>query len=86
MQTLARLNITFNGENGDLTDFIHFTASDAEIKHWATEAVLHGNVSGITVTGTQVSVNFENFVVDRFPAHKARPYALVQLRPKTPFG
>jgi hypothetical protein len=30
--------------------------------------------------------DFRDFVVDRFPPTEARPYNLIQVRPKTAFG
>lgn len=79
----ARLNITVNGQNGDLIDPVAFDAADGDIKQWAMEAVRGGGVPGITA---DPGVNFTDFVVDRFTATEARPYSLLQIRPKTPFG
>jgi hypothetical protein len=79
----ARLNITFEGENGDLIDTIRADASDAEVIRWATEAVISGDVPGISA---RQAVNFDSFIVDRFPANEHRVEAIIQLRPKTPFG
>lgn len=79
----ARLNITYNGSNGDLTDTINFDATDDDIKRWATEAIRTGSVPGIAA---DPNVDLTNFVVDRFGPNEARPYFLVQVRPKTPFG
>jgi len=79
----ARLNITVNGENGDLADPVFFDATDGDIKTWATEAVASGTVPGIPA---DADVDFTDFVVDRFSANAERDYALIQLRPKTPFG
>jgi len=79
----ARLNITYAGENGDLADPVHFDAPDGDIKGWATEAVANGSVPGIPAAADP---DFTDFVVDRFAANAERPYALIQVRPKTPFG
>jgi hypothetical protein len=78
----AMLNITYNGMNGDLRDPVHFDATDAEIKAWATEAVRNGDVVGIDA---DPNVDFTDFVVDRFAAKDDLP-ARTSLRPKTPFG
>jgi hypothetical protein len=78
----ARLNITFGGNNGDLMDPVFFDATDGDIKTWATEAVANGSVPGIPA---DANADFTDFVVDRFTANAERP-ALIQLRPKTPFG
>lgn len=79
----ARLNITWKGQNGDLTDTVHFYATDPEIRQWATEAIRAGSVPGIK---GDHRVALHDFVVDRFPATKARPWNLIQIRPRTPFG
>jgi hypothetical protein len=79
----ARLNITFGGQNGDLPDPIAFDASDADVKAWAAEAVRNGSIPGIQAAA---EADFHDFVVDRFAATEARPFQLVQLRPKTAYG
>jgi len=78
----ARLNVTWNGQNGDLADPIPFDASDNDIKAMATEAIESGTVAGIA----EAQPNFNDFVVDRFAASEAVPYNRVFVRPKTPFG
>lgn len=79
----ARVNITFAGCNGDLADTVNRDASDADVKRWVTEAVRTGSVPGIAA---DPNADFQDFVVDRFDANETRPYALRQVRPKTPFG
>jgi len=79
----ARVNITWNGQNGDLPDMVNFDSTDADVKGWITEAVRTGGVPGITA---DVNVDLTDFVVDRFTENDARPYNLIQIRPKTPFG
>ncbi len=81
--TEARLNITYGGQNGDLPDTVAFDATDGDVRTWATEAVRTGTVPGLR---RDEQAAFHDFVVDRFPATEARPYNLIQLRPKTPFG
>jgi uncharacterized protein (DUF2236 family) len=81
--TEARVNVTHRGSNGDLPDPIHYDSTDADVKAWVTEAVCNGDIPGIDA---DPAADFSDFVVDRFPATDARPYALVQIRPKTPFG
>ena len=81
--TEARLNVTHGGKNGDLRDPVMFQSTDADIKAWVTEAVRTGGVPGLDAAP---NADFSDFVVDRFAATEARPYALIQLRPKTPFG
>lgn len=79
----ALLNITWDGQNGDLPDSVPFDASDAEIKAWAAEALRGGGVPGVTAARR---ANLRDFVVDRFPATDAMPYHRLFVRPKTPFG
>ncbi len=81
--TEARVNVTWAGQNGDLPDTVAYDASDRNVRDWVTEAVRAGGVPGITADGR---ADFSGFVVDRFPATAARPYNLIQIRPKTPFG
>ncbi len=78
----AKVNVTFSGANGDLLEPVPFSATDAEIKSWVTEAVTNGSVPGIPATST---ADFSDFVIDRFAATEIRPNLLI-LRPKTPFG
>lgn len=79
----ARVNVTFAGQNGDLPDPVNFDATDADVKQWVTEAVRTGGVPGVPATE---NANFTDFVVDRFAPTATRPFNLLQLRPKTPFG
>lgn len=83
LATEARVNVTFGGNNGDLPDPVAFDATDADIRQWVTEAVQTGGVPGIAANE---GADFADFVVDRFAASEARPYNLIQVRPKTPFG
>lgn len=79
----ARLNVTWQGSNGDLPDPVHFDSTDEDIKQWVTEAVRGGGIPGIPA---DPNADFTDFVVDRFAATETRPWALIQTRPKTPFG
>lgn len=79
----ARVNITYGGQNGDLPSEVSPDSTDAQVLTWAAETIRSGNVSGIPATA---NVDLSNFVVDRFAATDARPYPLISIRPKTPFG
>lgn len=84
--TMARLTITYNGQQGDLPDEIPFdreVMSDEEIRRTAAECIETGYVPGID---TFVGADFSDFVVDRFPAREDIPINRIALRPKTPFG
>lgn len=80
--TLAKLTITYNGQQGDLPDPVPYDATEATLKQMATESVRDGYVPGIDAT----AADFTDFVVDRFPARDDVRYNRLSLRPKTPFG
>ena len=80
--TMARLNVTYGGQNGDYPDPVDYDATDAEVKQIATEAVRTGYIPGIPA---DTNTDFADFVVDRFPATGELGDRLM-LRPKTPFG
>jgi len=79
----ARLNVTWAGANGDAVEPVPFDASDADVKTWAAEAVRSGSIPGIPV---DPRVDFTDFVVDRFAPTEARPFRMLMIRSKTPFG
>lgn len=79
----ARVNVTYMGNNGDLPDPVSFDASDAQVREWITEALSTGSIPGIPATQAP---DIRDFVVDRFTANEGRPFNLIALRPKTPFG
>lgn len=78
----AILGITWNGEYGELPDPISFDSTEQAIRRFATEAIAHGGVPGISV---DPNVDFSLFQIDRFEAKTDRS-ATIQLRPKVPFG
>ena len=77
----ARVNITWQGQNGELPDPVAFDATDGDVRQWASEAIRSG-IPGITA---DASVNLQDFVVDRFAAKDDQPNRIM-IRPKTPFG
>lgn len=79
----ARLNITWNGQNGDLVDPVPFDLSKGDILRVAEEAVRGGSVPGILA---DPDVNFSDFEVDRFSANEQIPQPRLFVRPKTPVG
>lgn len=80
---MAKLTITYNGQQGDLPDPVSYDSTDADLKQMATESIRTGYVPGID---TVAAVDLSDFVVDRFPARDDVPFARVSIRPKTPFG
>ncbi len=79
----ARVNVTYQGQNGELRDPVFFQSSDGDIKGWVTEAVRNGGIPGIRA---DTNADFRDYVVDRFVPTEARPHNLIQVRPKTAFG
>ncbi|MFQ6011386.1 MAG: hypothetical protein ACE5KG_04360 [Nitrososphaerales archaeon] len=79
----ARVNVTWNGQNGDLPDPVYFESTDGDIRQMVTEAIQGGTVPGMPA---DPNANFSDFVVDRFSRNEERPYNYIQIRPKTPFG
>jgi hypothetical protein len=79
----ALLNITWAGQNGWLPDPVRYDAADAELRGFATEALLAGGIAGIA---RAERVDLTDFVVDRFPGTAEVPVNRLFLRPKTPFG
>lgn len=79
----ARLNVTWNGANGDLPDPVPFDATDGDLKQMAAESIQHGYIPGIPA---DAGVNLNDFIVDRFNATAEIEHARIFIRPKTPFG
>ena len=79
---MARVNITFAGENGDLPDPVAYDLADAAVRRIASESLLGGSIPGIARVETP---DLGDFVVDRFPATAELPARLF-VRPKVPFG
>jgi hypothetical protein len=79
---MAKLTITYNGQQGDLPDPVPYDATDGDLKQMATESVQGGYVPGIDAA----QVDFTDFVIDRFPARQDILLNRISLRPKTPFG
>ena len=79
----ARLNITWQGQNGDLPDPVSFDSTDGDLFQFASEAIREGGVPGITA---DPNVNFTDFVVRRFTATPDVPFNRLMIQPKTPFG
>ena len=77
----AVLNITWQGQNGNLPNPILMDSPDAEIFRWATEAVQ----TGIRGIDPDPNVNFQDFKVERIAAKDGLP-PRVLLRGKTEFG
>lgn len=79
----ARVNVTWNGQNGDLPDPVYFESTDGDLRAMVQEAVQNGDVPGIAA---DPGANFTDFVVDRFRATGEEDWNKIHIRPKTPFG
>ena len=82
-ENVAQVNVTYSGQYGELPDPVSFDATDGDVKQWVTEAVRQGGVPGIPA---DARASFQDFVVDRFAANETRPFNVISVRPKTPFG
>jgi len=80
---MASLNVTWQGNNGDLPDPVPYDATDGDLKQMAAEAVRGGDIPGIPSDG---AVDLNDFIVDRFPATEDVQSNRIFIRPKTPFG
>ena len=80
---MARLTITYNGQQGDLADPVAYDSTDGDLRQIATEAIRQGYVQGIDAVADP---DFADFMVDRFPAREDILFNRLSLRPKTPFG
>ena len=80
---MARLTVTFGGQQGDLPDPVSYDSTEADLKQTAVEAIRTGYIPGID---TNPDVDLTDFVVDRFPAREDLPFNRLSLRPKVPFG
>lgn len=79
----ARVDVTWSGQRGTLPDPVAFDTTDQNLKVMLTEAIRAGSVPGLRA---DQAVNLTDFVVDRFPPSDARPWNLLDVRPKTAFG
>ena len=78
----AVVNITWNGQNGELPDPVSYDATPGDVLQWAAEAIQGGGVPGIDI---DANASLQDFVVDRFNAKDDQPNRIF-VRPKTPFG
>lgn len=79
----ARVNVTWNRQNGDLPDPVPLDSANGDILGFVTEAVRNGDVPGI---GADANANFQNFMVERIAPSDAYPHHRILVRPKTAFG
>lgn len=82
----ARVNINYNSLNGDLQEMVNFDSTDDQVREWVSEAIRTGSVPGMTPAANDEAVDLSGYKVERFPATDARPFDLIQVRPKTAYG
>jgi hypothetical protein len=82
---LARLNVTWNGQNGDIPDPVPFDASDDQIRLWVWESLRGGGIPGLQADPNVTIDQLRTFKVDRYAARDGLPDRLA-LRPKAEFG
>lgn len=82
MDEMARLNVTYSGQNGDLPDPVAYDTPTVNLLQMAQEALRNGDIPGITA---DAAADLDGFVVDRFPATGALQNRIF-IRAKTPFG
>ena len=79
----ARVNVTYNGRNGDLPDAVSFDLSDDIVRRIVAEALRTGGIPGIPA---DENPDLDGFVIDRFAADEATPFNRACVRPKATFG
>lgn len=80
---MAKLTVTYNGQQGDLPDLVPYDSTDADIRQMVFESLTDGYIPGIDAVA---NAQLNDFVVDRFPSRDDVPFNRLSLRPKTPFG
>lgn len=78
----ARVNVTWNNQNGDLPEPVRLDLTDGDVKQMVAEAIRGGGIPGVDA---DQNVDLTDFVVTRFGAKDDLPNRLV-IRPKVPFG
>lgn len=89
MENEAVVILAVKGQMGEMVDSsnkltpIPYDASNENVLEWIGEAVRSGNVRSIEADS---DLDLKDYVVDRMPATADRPYNMVMVYPKTPFG
>ena len=80
---MARMNVTWAEQNGDLPDPVPYDSTDEVLIRMAEEAISNGDIPGIVA---DPDVNLADNVVRRYPAQAGVPFHRIVVRPKTPYG
>ncbi len=81
--TEAKVNLTWSGQNYDLSDPVPYDISEATLKAALSEIIRSG---GDGIPADQDVAMLANYVVMRHEPTATRPYRLISIRPKTEFG
>ena len=79
----ALVNVTYDGQNGDMPNPVPAEASQEDVLAWVAEALRSGDVPGIPADPRP---DLLDFVVERIPVSAAYPYVRLMVRPKADFG
>lgn len=79
----AKVNLTWGGQNYDLSDPVPYDISEADLKGMVCEIIRAGG-DGIPADADVAAM--ADFKVDRHLPTETRPHRLITLRPKTAFG
>ena len=79
----AQVNITYARQNANLPDPVAFDATNEQILQWVAEAIRGGGVPGLPA---DPNPDLEGYTVERCEPIEGRPFNLLMVRPKTPYG
>ena len=79
----ARVNLTWGGQNYDLSDPVLYDIPEVTLKGVLAEIIRSG---GDGITADQDVGPMADYVVTRHEPTAARPHRLITVRPKTAFG
>lgn len=81
--TEAKVNLTWSGQNYDLSDPVPYDVPEATLKAALSEIIRSG---GDGIPADQDVAMLANYVVMRHEPTATRPSRLITVRPKTEFG
>lgn len=79
----AKVNVTYGEQNGELPDPVSLDSTEEDIRRMVTEALRGGGIPGLPA---DPHADISGYVVKKFDPTVARPYNLINVRPKTEFG
>lgn len=81
--TEAKVNLTWAGQNYDLTDPVPYDIPEEQLRAALSEVIRAGDDG---IPADQDVAMMANFVVRRYEPTATRPSRLITVRPKTEFG